>query len=283
MRNEGGVAFQQMQKQSTGWHGLISTLVDNLKLSFATLGESMIQTLDLKTFVSDLIGTIQSLTAAFQKLPTPIQGFIVKGGLVLALLSPLLLIIGQIALGFGVMMIAISKVAAGYVLLSGVISKSLIPALVTAFGAVSRLTVAFFASPFGWVAAAIAGVAVAAFLIIKNWDKVKAFWSSLWDGITTKTQAAVAVIMPLIDALKAGFSFISDNPLVRSVSKVFNQVDIPSSSSQNNLALPQSRVDTGGELRIVIDENRPARVSASLNNSSTSASIDQGVLMGGAL
>ncbi|MBV1929925.1 MAG: hypothetical protein KUG81_10500, partial [Gammaproteobacteria bacterium] len=71
MRNEGGVAFQQMEKQSRGWFGLLSTLRDNLNLGLAEFGDSTIQRLELKKYISELTVWVQGLTEGFKKLPIP--------------------------------------------------------------------------------------------------------------------------------------------------------------------------------------------------------------------
>lgn len=177
--------------------------------------------------------------------------------------------------------IGMAKMGTGLAILSGFITKTFLPALWTSITAVARLGIAFMSTPIGWITAGIAAVAVAGFLLIKNWSKVKEFWSGLWDGITAKTQAAMSIIMPLINIVRDGFDFITNNPITRGASHVLGAIS--GNSEAKNIQAQNARVDTGGEIRIVIDESRRTQVSAKMNNPKTDTVVDQGVLMGGAL
>ena len=64
--------------------------------------------------------------------------------------------------------------------------------------AIITLGIALLSTPVGWFIAAIAGIAVAADLIIFHWDAVKGFFSGLWDAVKAKFgwfADVVAVIM----------------------------------------------------------------------------------------
>lgn len=283
MREEGGVAFQQMEKQGRGWFGLLSTLRDNLNLGFAELGDSAIQRLELKQYVSDLIVWIQGLTESFKKLPDPMQSFIIKGSLMVALIGPLLMGIGQLTLGLGITLIGFSKLFAGMAIFTTFMRASLIPTIILGTKAIFAWSAAFLATPIGLIVAGIAAIAVAGYLIIKHWDKVKIFWGHLWTAITRRVEIAASYIRPIIDSIAQGYNAITDNPLTRGIGDAKSYIFGDGNTGAQSLTAPQGRIDTGGELRIIIDENRRASVSARMNNQNTNIHTDQGILMGGGL
>lgn len=45
------------------------------------------------------------------------------------------------------------------------------------------LGVAIMTTPVGWIVGGIAAIAAGAYMLIKHWDSVKAFFSALWDGV----------------------------------------------------------------------------------------------------
>lgn len=281
MREEGGVAFEQMTKQSRSWFGLLSTLRDNINLALADLGNSTIVQLKLKESVADLTIWIQNLTKAFSNLPAPMQGFIIKGGLILALLGPLLMGIGQLTIGLGITMIGFSKLVIGMAAFATFMKGTLIPTIIVGTKAILAWSAAFLATPFGMITAGITAIAVAGYMVIKHWDKVKLFWSNLWDSITRRIDIAASYIMPIIEKINQGYKAITDNSFTRGIGDATRYVFGGDESARN---IPTgAQIDTGGELRIVIDENRPARVQGHMNNQKTNLVMDQGLLMGGAL
>ncbi|MDP7142693.1 MAG: tape measure protein [Alphaproteobacteria bacterium] len=271
-----------MEKRMRGMNGIISNFKDAVAGSLAGFGDDIIRELELKQFFKDLAQGVRDLLTLFRSLPQPIQGFIIKGGLVLALLGPLIMMVGQLFMGFGMLTIGISNTATGVVWLSGIL-KALTVFLWGATAATIKMGAAFMATPIGWITAAIAALAVAGFLIIKNWDKIRKFWTNLWGGIVQRVRTAAEYIMPVIEAISKGMDFITDNAVTRGIGRAADFVTGNDSDETSPVQGTKGQVDTGGELRIVIDENRRASVQATMNDKNTNTVIDQGVLMGAAL
>ena len=123
---------------------------------------------NLLPLITPIIQKLTQLIDRFNKLSPQTQKIITYVGLALAVLGPLLIIIGKVALGIS-SVIKVVKLASGAIgLLS---SGSLLP-----------------------IIAVIGAVIAAGVLLYKNWDKIKAgaklLWGYLktaWDGIKTKT------------------------------------------------------------------------------------------------
>lgn len=300
-----------MEDQMNTLNGAFSNLKDSVSSSLAIIGDELSETLEIGKFTKELSASISDLANKFKALPESVQGFIIKGGILLALLGPILIGFGQLifALGmaaFGFSKLMISMIAfSGFVkatLIPGIIAlalkiklnllgsilaasiaikASLIPTIIAAAVAFKGMAIAIAMNPITWIVAGIVAVVAAGVLLIKNWTKVKEFWIGLWDALTDKVQSAVAFMQPLIDKISSGISALTDNRLTRGISKAKDFiVNGPADTSGIN---GTQKIDTGGELRVVVEDNRSARVSASMNNPQTSTTIDQGILMGGAL
>lgn len=63
---------------------------------------------------------------------------------------------------------------------SAVMAGPLLAAIATAIPAIVSLGIALFTTPVGWFVGAIALIAGAAFLIVKNWEPVSKFFKTLW-------------------------------------------------------------------------------------------------------
>ncbi len=80
----------------------------------------------------------------------------------------------------------VAAVALGVVLAGPLISSIL------------ALGVALLTTPVGWIVAGIAAIAAGAYLIIKNWDAVSAFFVEMWDEIIAPLAPVIALMMPFI-------------------------------------------------------------------------------------
>lgn len=70
------------------------------------------------------------------------------------------------------------------------------------------LGAAILATPIGWILAGIAAVAAGAYLLIKNWDSVTAFFRDLWDKYSGYIITAVALVGGPIGAIIAAAALI---------------------------------------------------------------------------
>ena len=147
---EGGKFNGLTEKLSGTLGGLTSTLKDSTLLAFKELGDILVRELNLKEFIADLIVGINKFTksvASFAKENPTIAKFLIILGLALAAMGPILVVVGQIVIGFAAL-----SVAAGF--------------LGTTMAAI---TFSFFA-----VASAIGLVIAAAVLLVTRWDDVVA-------------------------------------------------------------------------------------------------------------
>jgi hypothetical protein len=112
----------------------------------------------MQFITSSVIPTVQKWIEKWQSLSPQTQQFILKAAGLLAVLGPTVLIIGKLVSGIGM-------------LISGVSSA------ISAFQAISAVLMA---NP--WILV-IAAVIALAFVIYKNWDKIKAFLVNTWNAI----------------------------------------------------------------------------------------------------
>lgn len=86
-------------------------------------------------------------------------------------------------------------------------------------------------SPVGLVIAGIAALAAAAYLIIKNWEPIKAFFIGLWEGITSAFNGAWNGIKSVLNFMIGGIEgFVNGfvkgiNTVVRAVNRI--QINVP--------------------------------------------------------
>ncbi|MFP3944631.1 MAG: hypothetical protein ACLFWF_12095, partial [Alphaproteobacteria bacterium] len=138
-------------------------------------------------------------------------------GAALAVLGPLLILIGGMASGVSALIVlgaklmpVIAFVIKGFgVLWTGI--TALVPAigaLIKGFGA---LTAAMAANPFILIATLIAGLIVAGILLIRNWKQVSAFIGRIWRSITSFVVNGVRNVTKAIfgvDLVEAGAKWI---------------------------------------------------------------------------
>lgn len=102
-------------------------------------------------------------------------------GIVLALSGALLVNLAGTAIAAAVAgFTAMTGLAAGLILKMAVLTASSIPALSEAFFA---MALAIEATPIGWIVTGLGLISAAGFLIYKNWNKIAAWWHSLWGGM----------------------------------------------------------------------------------------------------
>lgn len=103
MTEEGGVFENMMEKQSQSIKGLFSTLQDNLKLMSAAFGDAIIDSTNFDQQISSLTLKVQELAGWFSGLSPELKSAIVWTGIFASALGPVLMTVGQIAIGLGLM------------------------------------------------------------------------------------------------------------------------------------------------------------------------------------
>lgn len=143
--------------------------------------------------LTPLLVQLSSALEWFGRLSPATQGWIVKIGLVAAAAGPLL--------------IAISGMASGVSALAPAL-RLLGPAFTFVAAGVRVLTVAMMTNPLGLL---IAAVALAAYLIWANWDRIRAAFVNNWTQIRNIMLGAVVIFTPFIAAIMFVGKKIYDN------------------------------------------------------------------------
>jgi tape measure domain-containing protein len=104
MASKGGLFFNQMQRQSGTLGGLFSTLKDNVNIALAKIGDTLVETFDIKGNIKKFIEMIGKLTQKFQdfvKNNPKLAKIILIIAAVVAGLAPLLVVVGLLTAAVG--------------------------------------------------------------------------------------------------------------------------------------------------------------------------------------
>jgi len=135
---------------------------EKLTDSLAKLGETV------EPIVTRLKEAVAGLVEKFTEMDPVAQNAIIIGALIVAAISPLLMIIGSLLM--------------------------VLPLLTTAIGAIS--------APVLIVVGVIAGLIAIGVLLYKNWDTIKAKASEIWENVTQKFNSAKESIGTIIENLR---------------------------------------------------------------------------------
>lgn len=149
------------------------TVMNNAKLAMSELGEAISNVLG--PILQSVSEKIRAFTQWFSGLSDGTKEFIVKIGLLVAAVGPVLIVVGKVISAVGTIMTVVPKIA-------GVINT-----VKTAFAA---LNVTMLANPIVLIIAAIAALVAAFIYLWNNCDGFRQFWIDLWNNIK---EIAVAV------------------------------------------------------------------------------------------
>jgi len=178
MTGKGGIFFNQMEAQSQTLSGKWSTLTDAFTEAGAVLGDQIVKTTDLKNIMDKVTQSIGDITAAISvwMMQNPqMAKLIIYAGLLVAALTPILLVFAGIAAAVGIL-----------------------APLGAAIAGISIAGLAGAAVFLGWVAA-IGAVVYAGWWLYKNWDEV-------WRSISDVIGGTIESIIMRIEALKASIA-----------------------------------------------------------------------------
>ena len=168
--SEGGRFFGGMERGSRTLQGRISTLKDVFLELLASFGDVALPALKAITTV------LTEVARVFSDMPTPIKVIIgVIAGL-LAVIGPLLVAGGQLAIMFLTL-------------------APFLPAIATGFAAVI--------GPIGWIILAVGALTTAGVLLIKKWEPIKDFFTGIFNSIS-RAIGAVAKFSRFLGAKFAG-------------------------------------------------------------------------------
>ena len=138
--------------------------IDKFKVvlnQLAEMGANLVEAAGptITSIAGQIISVLGKVNEAWQKIPGPMQEFIIKAALVAAAVGPVVVGLGNFITAGGTLLNTLSTL------------MSVLPAL---------------SGPFGIVVAVIAGAVAAGVLLYKNWDKIKEAAGKLRDGIKDK-------------------------------------------------------------------------------------------------
>jgi len=162
--------------------------------AWTTIKNSLIPIGDVVTPIAASVAqALAAIATAFTKLPGPVKTAVVIFASVVAAVGPIQWIFGAIVSSIGTLITAFSSVV--------MMGARILPFFVKLISLVRFLPLAFGPVGLAITAAAIL-IGAAAYLIIKNWDKVKVFLGNVWDWIKT---AAGNVADFIVGAASRGF------------------------------------------------------------------------------
>lgn len=208
---EGGFFFDLMKKQSKTLSGQFSNLQDTVTQLFDEFGKAIDKAFNLRENIKRLIGFVDRVRNSFVRLSPQAKKLIV-------FLTTLIALVGPLALGIGTVAVAVIGLTSA----AAALNVALLPFILT----------------IGAVVAAIAAIGIAIFLLIddfqawrrggnsvigsimnrfndffgfvkKTFAKIKAIFTTFWAAITTNSdQAWSDFISAFVDGIIAAFEFV---------------------------------------------------------------------------
>lgn len=154
----------------------IILIIDDLIVAFQG-GESVIRKFFIDAFDFDIVPMLQSLVKWFKSIPSSVAPCIAIG-----------VLLGKTLISVSAGASKMIPVIKGLTSVIGLLGKAFI-----------KLGVAMITTPIGWIIAGIAALAVAAYLIYKNWEPIKEFFKNLWSSITDKFNEFKDYLIGFID------------------------------------------------------------------------------------
>lgn len=135
--SEGGMFADGMKKQAQTIGGVFSTLRDNVSLALGELGDTIVEELDLKEVMRDMISNIQSAVRWFGSLSSEGKrmGIAIAGIAVAA--GPTLLVLGSMGRAIGGIMMVLPSLISGMGKLKAVMVANPYIAVATALAAIA--------------------------------------------------------------------------------------------------------------------------------------------------
>ena len=175
IKSSGGAAEEAAQTQLNNLNGQLTLLKSALEGAAITIGDKLLP------YIKSAVSWVQKATDWFNGLSDAQVNMIMKFAGIAAAIGPVLLMFGKTVVG-------VSNVCKAF----GDINASIYKAK----GMLGIIT-----SPAGVVIAVLAGIAAAAFLIIKNWDKIKPVVMRVKDAFSSVMPQIKGVISNAINAL----------------------------------------------------------------------------------
>lgn len=139
----------------------------------------------VEPFLKSAIELATRAIEVFGKLPAPLRLVVVILSTLAALAGPVLLITSKLINAWTTVAPVVTKLAPALINIGGILSKgaALFAKLITLIKAAGAAIAGVISGPVAVAIAVAAALAAAAYLVIKNWDALKGFFSTLWEGI----------------------------------------------------------------------------------------------------
>ena len=163
-------------RTSDGTANQLRIMQESFKELAATLGQNLLP------IITPILETINGWVQSFANLDKGTQEMIVKIALMAAVIGPLLLVFGKVAM-----------------LISGVVGAMSMLKTATMVQTVATygLNAALLANPITWIVLVIAALVTAFVLLWKNCEGFRNFWIGLWDTIKNITKTVVGVLIDI--------------------------------------------------------------------------------------
>lgn len=270
MTSSGGMFFNGMSIASKTQSGLFSTMKDNVSLTAAEIGKTLLPvTKDLTKTVIDLTGVMRSWVIANKdiialkvqdtvKFITDNAGnfFTIAKGLVQVLAGWLAI---TIALKVATLAFNLTMIAANVVMFAWSVSTKALAISMGIFKGVLAavrmgvllFNAALYANPIGLIVGLIGGLIAAGVLLYKNWDKVSGFMGGVWDKIKESAKSGIDFVLKILDKVVAPFRMIFSGfaKIKSSAAAIFggDSGEENSEGSENVLGGGSRQVVTGAE------------------------------------
>lgn len=185
--------------------------------------------------------------------------------------------------------------------LAVVFGGQIIAAIAALAASFVTLGIVLAATPIGWLIGAVGLLAGAAVLLVRNWQPIGAFFESLWDGITERFAAAWEAIRPIVDAIGGALGRLTgsgEGALTQPAAQAerrqrfggrgalggfpmppgLEEMERNAAAAANLAQRPELRVETGGRVEIVVEDNR-VQTRARPNDPGTRYDVRQGLSM----
>jgi phage-related minor tail protein len=196
------------------------TTLNQLKITGAEIGNSLSAV--LAPMLQQAAAALKQFAGFWEKLPAPMQQFIIKAALVAAAVGPVLVGIGKVTSSIGTITSGIGKVMTHLGGLSGAM---------TAFSSVGLLPM------IGIIAAVVAAV-VAVIAIIKNWGAISNWFKGVWEGVCNGVKAVGTALGNFFTGLWNGVKTVTTtawNGIKTGVSTVWNGMKTGASTVFNGI------------------------------------------------
>lgn len=174
MQKSAGATQSAFDKMDSTNAVQMQKVLNQIKNDGITLGSSLLTI--LAPAISQVTKFIADLSAKFQALSPAQQNFIVKAGLIVAAVGPVITIVGKLTTSLGGIITNVPKIISAFGTFGGAVAKvgtfitgTAIPAVVSFVSTIGAAV-----APFLPLIAIIAAVIAVGVLLWKNWDTVKA-------------------------------------------------------------------------------------------------------------